>query len=109
MEFLSSLAVQLDPRLVDLIAFGVTALLALAINYVTAIVPWLGEYLGQHRVAITTWLVGVVVQILQAQLDKVPATWDSVLTLAMQLIVEVVVILVGFAYLNKKKGVQSLS
>lgn len=101
--------VQLDPKLQELIALGVTALVAFAINYLATLVPWLADYLGQHRVVVVTWLTGVVVQIIQAQLDKIPSTWDSVLTIAMQLIVEVAVVLIGFAYLANRKGVQSVS
>jgi hypothetical protein len=101
--------VQLDPRLQQLIALGVTFVVALAINYLTTAAPWLAEYLGQHRVAVITWLTGIIVQIIQSQLDKIPATWDSVLLLVMQLIVEVSVVLIGFAYLAKKKGVRSIA
>ena len=101
--------VQLDPRIQQLIALGVTFVVALAINYFTVSLPWLAEYLGQHRVAVITWLTGVIVQIIQAQLDKVPSTWDSVLVLVMQLIVEVSVVLIGFAYLAKKRNIRSVA
>jgi hypothetical protein len=102
--------VQLDPKLQQLIALAVTALVSFLILQVAKSYPWLGDYLGDHKVAIVTWLTGIIVQILQAQLDKVPATWNTVLTLVMQLIVSIAVIFVGFAFYAKHevRGAQAL-
>lgn len=102
--------VQLDPRLQEFIALAITAVVSFLILQVYRVNPWLGEYLGQHKVGITVWLTGLVVQIIQERLDQVPATWDSVLSLAMQLIVEALIVIVGLAFWRKQnlKGSQAL-
>lgn len=102
--------VQLDPKLQELIALGVTFVISWLFLQLANKLPWLAEYLGQYKVGIVTWLTGLIVQLVQAQLDKVPATWDGVLVLVMQLIAEVVAILITFAFYrrSKIKGYQAL-
>lgn len=100
---LVNLFVQLDPKLQELIALGVTALVSFLLLQLARIYPALAEYLGQYKVGIVTWLTGLVVQVVQAYLDKVPANWEQVAVLVMQLIVEVAVVLMGFALYRRAK------
>lgn len=109
-ESILNYAVQLDPKLQELIALGITAIVSYLLLQLANISPILAAYLGQYKVAIITWLTGLVVQLIQAGLDKIPVTWDSVVVLVMQLIASVVVILIGFAYMRRKqvKGYKAL-
>lgn len=109
-ESFSTFAAQLDPKLQELIALGITALVSYLILQLANLYPALAEYLGQYKVAIVTWLTGLVVQLLQAALDKVPVTWDAVAVLAMQLIAQVIIVLLGFALIRRKqaKGYKAL-
>lgn len=97
MHVFTAFFVQLDPRLQELVALGATAVVSFLILQIAAIYPALAEYIGQYKAGIVTWITGLVVQLVQAQLDKVPATWDSIVALVMQLIVEVAAVLFGFA------------
>ena len=110
MEFLSGLYAQLDPQLAEYIGLAVQFVVAFLILQVTKTLPWLGEYLGQHRVGITVWLTGVLVQLAQAYLDRIPESLDSLVVLVMQLIVQVIVVIVTFAVLRKAqvKGYEAL-
>lgn len=102
--------VQLDPVAQELIAFAVTALVSFLLIQVYNVLPWLGDYLGQHKVAVTVWLTGVVVQLVQTYLDKIPESLDAVVITVIQLIIEVAVVLFGFAYAVKAevKGSEAL-
>lgn len=95
--------VQLDPLLQDAIALLVTAVVSFLILQLTAVVPALAEYLGAYKVGIVTWLTGLVVQLIQAQLDQIPASWETVAIVVMQLIVEVVLVLFGFSFYRKSQ------
>lgn len=102
-----SLYVQLDPNLQALITLVVTALVSFLILKLAALYPPLADYIGQYKAGIVTWLSGLVFNLLQAQLDKIPATWDNVAALVMKLIVEVAVVLGFFSYLHSR-GVKGL-
>ena len=102
-ETLSNFAVQLDPKVQELIALAITALVSYLLLQLASLYPELAAYLGQYKVAIITWLTALVVQLIQAVLDKVPATWDNIALLVMQLIVEVVIVLTGFMVIRRKK------
>jgi putative flippase GtrA len=104
MEFLSSMYVTLDPQLAEWIGFAATAIVSFLILQVANTLPWLGEYLGQHRVGITVWLTGVLVQLAQAQLDRIPESFDSIVALVMQLIGQVIIVMVGFALYRKAQA-----
>lgn len=104
METLFTAYVTLDPKLQEVIALLITALVTFLILQVTAQLPWLGEYLGQYKVGIITWLTALVVQLVQAGLDKIPVEWDSIASLAMQLIAEVILLLLGFALYRRSKA-----
>lgn len=97
MENFATAYVQLDPKLQEFIALAVTFVVTFLILQVSKAVPWLGEYLGQYKVGIVTWLTALVVQLIQAGLDKIPMQWDAVVSLVMQLIVQVIVVLLGMA------------
>lgn len=103
MESFATLYVQLDPKLQEFIALAVTAAVSFAILQVSAKLPWLGEYLGMYKVGIVTWITATIVQLLQAGLDKIPMTWDSVAALVMQLVVEVIVVLTGLVVYKRLK------
>lgn len=103
MEVFSALFVQLDPRLQELIALLVTAVVSFLILQLAAIVPALSEYLGQYKAGIVVWLTGLVTQLVQAQLDKIPASWESVAIVVMQLIVEVAIVLFSFFLYRKSQ------
>lgn len=96
-ELLATAYVQIDPALQNLIALAVTALVSFLLLQLTNTLPWLAEYLGQYKVGIVTWLTALVIQLVQAGLDQIPMEWDAVASVAMKLIVEVVVVLLGFA------------
>lgn len=103
--------VQTPPEIQSLIAVGVTALFSFLVlwlgNTNIPVFKQLAEYLGQYKVQIVTWAVGLIVTFLDARLLSIPATWDNVLTIAFQLIVAVFAVLYGFALLAKR-GVRSL-
>lgn len=100
---LVNLFVVLDPKIQELIALGVTALVSFLLLQLAALFPALAAYLGQYKVGIITFLTGVVVQLVQAQLDKIPATYDSIVLIVMQLIIEVAIVLLGFSLYRKKQ------
>jgi hypothetical protein len=110
MEVFSAFFVQLDPKLQELLALGATAVVSFLILQLAAISPVLAEYLGQYKTGIVTWVTGLVVQLVQAQLDKIPASWEAVAVVVMQLIVEVAVVLLGFSLWRKAqlKGAAAL-
>lgn len=103
MEVLSALLVQLDPRLQEIVALLVTAVVSFLILQLATIVPDLAAYLGQYKVGIVTWLTGIVVQLVQAQLDRIPLEWEGVALVVMQLIVEVVLVLFAFALYRRRQ------
>lgn len=110
MDVLASAYVQLDPAAAQIIGTLVTALVSFLILQLTNVAPWLAEYLGQYKVGIVTWLTGLVIQLVQAGLDKVPMEWDAVAALAVKLIIEVAIVLLGFAVYRKTgaKGSKAL-
>jgi putative flippase GtrA len=110
MDFLSSMYVTLDPQLAEWIGLAATAIVSFLILQVANTLPWLGEYLGQHRVGITVWLTGILVQLTQSYLDRIPETFDSIVVLVMQLIVQVVAVIVAFALYRRAqiKGYRAL-
>ena len=98
--------VQLDPNLQTLITFGITALVTFLLVALSNSVPWLAEYLGQYKAGIVAWLSGLVFNLLQNLLNQIPATWDSVVSLVMRMIVEVAVVLIGVQFF-KRRGVKA--
>lgn len=101
----ASAYVALDPKLADWVTIGATALVGFLLMKLSTIpqLEWLVNYLGQYRVAVAAWLGGVIVQFFQAGiLDKIPAMWDNVVTIVMQLIVAVIVTLYGFRLLGDR-------
>lgn len=95
----ASAFVQLDPALANWITIGATLLVGFLLVKLSNIpvLKWLADYLGQYRVAVAAWLAGIIVQFVQAGiLDKIPAMWDNVVTIVMQLLVAVFVTLYGF-------------
>lgn len=107
MESFVSFFVQLDPRLQEFIALALTFVVGFLLLKLAALSPALAEYLGQYKVGIVTWLTGLVVNLIQNALNRIPETWDNVAALVMQLIVEVAVVLFGFSLL-RKRGVKGL-
>ncbi len=97
------LYVQLDPRLREFVALTVTVVVSYLLLQLAKLVPALADYLGQYKVAIITWLTGVAVQLIQLELNKIPATWDEVAFAAMKLLVEVIIALGIFAGIRKAK------
>jgi hypothetical protein len=109
---MASAYVRLDPELANWITIGATLVVGFLLVQLSNIpaLKWLADYLGQYRVAVAAWLAGVIVQFLQAGLlDKIPAMWDNVVTIVMQLIVAVIVTLYGFRLLRDRgaKGFRS--
>lgn len=102
MELLNSF-VQLDPDLQNLIALGVTALVSFLLLQLANLYPALAAYLGQYKVAIVTWLTGLVVNLIQNVLNGLPATWDNILLVVMRLIVEIAIVLLGFTAYRRLK------
>ena len=102
--------VQLDPALQEFVGLAVLFVVSYLILQLAAIFPALAGYLGQYKTGIVVWLTGVAVQLIQAQLDRIPANWDEVVFIAQKLIVEVILVLLGFAGLRaiKAKGYQAL-
>jgi len=102
--------VQLDPALANWVTIAATLLVGILFAKAAEIplVAKLLEYLHaeNYKMAISAWLAGVVVQFLQAGiLDKIPAMWDNVVAIVMQLLVAVIVTLYGF-HLLAKRGVK---
>jgi len=106
---MQSFLVQLDPKLQELIVLGLTALVTFLLLQLAAVpsLKWLADYLGEYKVSIVTWGAGLIFNLLQNVLNKIPESWDSVLLLVMQLIVEVAAVLLAFAAL-RKAGVRGL-
>lgn len=103
----TSFFVQLDPRLQDLITLLLTGTVSYALLQLAAIFPALAEYLGQYKAGIVTFLTGLVVNLLQNVLNRIPENWDTVTALVMQLIVEVIIVLTAFTVL-RKRGAKAL-
>lgn len=93
--------VQLDPALQVFVELVVTFVISFLFLQLAAVFPALAEYLGQYKNGIVVWLAGVAVQLIQAQLNKIPSNWDEVVFLAMKLLAQVLVILIGFSGLRK--------
>lgn len=101
--------VILNPDLQNWIEIGAVVLVGYLLMQLASIpaLKWLSDYLGQYKAAVAAWLSGLVVQFLQLQiLDKIPQTFDAVVTLVMQLIVAVIVTLYAFKWL-KARGVKA--
>lgn len=97
-------SVQLDPALAEWIVIGSTVLVGIVIAKASEIpfVAKLLEYfkVEQYRLAISAWLAGLIIEFVQAGiLDRIPAMWDNVVPIVMQLIVAVIVTLYGFRLL----------
>jgi hypothetical protein len=95
------LFVQLDPSLQVFVELAVTFVVSFLFLQLAALSPALAEYLGQYKAGIAVWLTGVAIQLVQAQLNRIPANWDEVAFLAMKLLAEVLVVLIGFSQLRK--------
>jgi hypothetical protein len=93
--------VQLNPGLQELIVIGITALVSFLLLQLAALSPALAAYIGQYKAGIVVWLSGLVFQLIQNQLNNVPANWETVAGLVMQLIVAVAAVLLGFAGLRR--------
>jgi hypothetical protein len=102
--------VQLDPALQEGIALVVTFVVSYLLLQLAALSPILAAYLGQYKVGIIVWVTGLAVQLIQAELNKIPANWDEVVFLVMKLLAEVLLVLFGFAAIRSKKvkGYQAL-
>lgn len=98
-----SFYVQLDPSLQVVLELIVTFVVSFLFLQLSALSPALAEYLGQYKASIAVWLTGVVVQLIQTQLNKVPANWDEVVFITMKLIAEVILVLFGFAAIRATK------
>ena len=107
---LIALYVQLDPALQEVIGLVVLFVVSYLLLQLATVFPALAEYLGQYKTGIVVWLTGVAVQLIQAQLNRIPANWDEVAFLAQKLLVEVILVLLDFAGLRtiKAKGYQAL-
>ena len=93
--------VQLDPALQVFVELGVTLVVSFLFLQLASFFPALAEYLGQYKASSMVWLTGVAIQLIQAQLNKIPVSWDEAVFLAMKLLAEVLVILIGFNGLRK--------
>jgi hypothetical protein len=99
-----SFFVQLDPALQTFVELGVTFVFGYLVLQLANLSPALSEYLGQYKVGIVTWLTGLAVQLVQAQLNRIPANWDEVVFIAQKLLAEVLLVLLGFAAIRAKKA-----
>lgn len=101
--------VALDPGIQALLSTLFTFVVGFLILQVAALSPALAEYLGQYKVGIVTWITGLVVNLIQNELNQIPPTWEGVATLVMKLIVEVAAVLLALNVLKKKgyRGLQS--
>jgi hypothetical protein len=110
MNVFTTAFVQLDPALQVFVELAVTLVVSFLTLQVAAVFPALAEYLGQYKASIVLWGVGIAVQLIQAQLNKIPFEWDSVAFLAMKLLAEVLVVLFGFAAVRTRqlKGYRAL-
>jgi hypothetical protein len=96
-----SFFVQLDPALQVFVELAVTFVVSFLFLQVASLSPALAEYLGQYKASIVLWGVGIAVQLIQAQLNRIPANWDEVAFIAMKLLAEVTLVLLGFRNLRK--------
>lgn len=99
--------VQLDPGIQNLIVFVLTGVVSFLLLQLAALYPPLADYIGQYKVGIVTWLSGLVFNLLQNELNRIPESWDAVVALVMRLIVEVAAVLLGLSFL-RARGVRGL-
>jgi uncharacterized protein YacL len=92
-----------------LIAVGVTFLFSFLLLQLMNIpaLKWLADYLGQYKVQIVTWFVGLVVSLLDGLLLNVPLAWEPVVVIVFQLIVAVAAVFGVFGFLANR-GVRGL-
>lgn len=96
--------VSLPPDIQMLITIGVTFLVSFLLLQLANVpaLKWLAEYLGQNKVQIVTWAVGLIVAALDGLLVKVPLAWEPVVIIAFQLVAAVFAALGVFAVLAKR-------
>lgn len=101
--------IQTPADIQALITVGVTfvvSFLLLKLVDVPAL-KWLADYLGQYKVQIVTWAVGLIVAALDGLLTQIPLAWEPVTVIVFQLIVAVAAVFGVFDFLSKR-GVRGL-
>ena len=101
--------VQTSPEVQALIAVGVTFVVSFLLLQLANIpaLKWLADYLGQYKVQVVTWVVGIIVSFIDSQLVNVPLAFEPVALLVMQLIVAVAAAFGVFGFLANR-GVKGL-
>jgi ABC-type Fe3+ transport system substrate-binding protein len=93
--------VQLPDPIVLAILSGVTLLLGLILTQLAKALPWLAAFLGQYVDEVAVAVAGVVVTYLNNLLAQIPANWEGVATIALQLVVAILAAL-GALYQYRK-------
>lgn len=96
--------VSTPPDVQALITVGVTFLVSFLLLQLANVpaLKWLADYLGQNKVQIVTWAVGLLVAAMDGALTNVPLAWEPVVVIAFQLIVAVFAALGVFGSLAKR-------
>lgn len=92
----------------DPIKVAITALITFAVGWVftqiAKAVPWLANFLGQYVDEISIAIAGGVVLAIQNFLNTIPAQYDDIVSLVLQLIIAVLAALGLFKVLQKAKA-----
>lgn len=94
--------VQLPDPLQAAIFALVTFVVGFVFTQLSNAIPWLGSFFGQYKVEISMAISGALVTLVQNLLNAIPAQYDNVVSLALQLLIAVLASLGLFNFLTKK-------
>ena len=77
-----------DPLQASILAL-VTFVVGFLFTQIANASPWLGAFLGQYKVEISMAVSGALVTVVQNLLNAIPAQYDNVVTIALQLLIAV--------------------
>jgi hypothetical protein len=77
-----------DPLQAAILAL-VTFVVGFLFTQIANALPWLGAFLGQYKVEISMAVSGALVTVIQNLLNAIPAQYDNVVTIALQLLIAV--------------------
>ena len=97
--------VQLPDPLQAAILALVTFVVGFVFTQIANAIPWLGSFLGQYQVEISMAVAGALVTVVQNLLNAIPAQYDNIVTIVLQLLIAVLASL-GFFQLFAKAGVR---
>lgn len=94
--------VQLPDPLQAAIFALVTFVVGFVLTQISSKVPWLGSFFGQYKVEISMAISGALVTLAQNLLNAIPAQYDDIVSLFLQLLIAVLASLGLFNFLAKR-------